>query len=96
MDTLVEIFPNVYKLHVTTDKKGVKQLLLQCHNALYCMMAESLLYSCKFTKSLIDVGFNINPYDPCVANKMINGQQMTICYHVDNCKLSHHRIKVND
>jgi hypothetical protein len=38
----------------------------------------------------------INPYDPCVANKMIEGDQMTICFHVDDCKLSHHKTKVMD
>ena len=31
----------------------------------------------------------INPYDPCVANKTINGIQMTICWHVDDLKVSH-------
>ena len=45
---------------------------------------------------MTDIGFKINPYDLCVANKIIDGQQMTICYHVDDCKLSHRRIKVND
>ena len=45
---------------------------------------------------MTDVGFKINLYDPCVANKIIYGQKMTICYHVDDCKLSHRRIKVND
>ena len=59
-------------------------------------MVASLLYYCKFTKILTDVGFNINPYNLCVANKMIDGQQMPICYHVDDCKLSHCRSKVND
>jgi len=34
-------------------------------------------------------GFELNPYDPCVANKMINGKQMTIGWHVDDCKVSH-------
>jgi hypothetical protein len=38
----------------------------------------------------------INPYDPCVANKMIEGDQMTICFHVDYCKLSHRKTKVMD
>jgi hypothetical protein len=47
-------------------------------------------------KSLTDVGFIINPYDPCVANKRIEGKQMTICFHVDDCKLSHHKKKVMD
>ena len=46
--------------------------------------------------SLTDVGFIINPYDSCVANKTIEGEQMTICFHVDNCKLSHRKQKVMD
>ena len=96
VDILVEIDPDVYKLHVTTDKKGVKQLLVQCQNALYGTMVASLLYYRKFTKSLTDVGFKINLYNPCVTGKMIYGQHMTICYHVDECKLIHRRIKVND
>jgi len=43
----------------------------------------------KFTKSLTGYGFEFNPYDPCVANKMINDSQMTIFFHVDDCQLSH-------
>ena len=35
-------------------------------------------------------GFVLNPYDPCVANKVINGKQMTICWHMDDLKASHH------
>ena len=96
VDILVEIVPDVYKLHSTNDKKGAKQLLVQCQNVLYGTMVASLLYYCKFTNSLIDVEFKINPYDPCVANNMIYWQQMTICYHVDDCKLRHRRSKVND
>ena len=85
----------MYKSHVTTNKQGAKQLLVQCQNALYGTMFASLLYCRKFTKSLTDVGFKINPYDQCVANKMTDGQQMTISYHVDDCKMSHRRSKLN-
>ena len=38
VDILVEIAPDVYKSHVTTDKKGVKQLMVQNQNALYDTM----------------------------------------------------------
>ena len=31
----------------------------------------------------------VNDYDPCVANKMVNGTQMTIVWHVDDLKVSH-------
>jgi hypothetical protein len=96
VDILVKIAPDVYESYVTVDKKGQKQLLVQCQNALYGTMVASLLYYRKFVKSLTDIGFVINPYDPCVANKMVDGHQMTICFHVDDCKLSHINAKAND
>ena len=96
VDILVEIAPDVYKPFVTKDKKGVKQLVVQCQNALYGTMVASLLYYRKFVKSLTDIDFEINPYDPCVANKIIDGTQMTICFHVDDNKLSHRKSKVVD
>ena len=33
-------------------------------------------------------GFAINPYDPCVANKIIGGKKMTVFWYVDNLKVS--------
>jgi hypothetical protein len=96
VDILVEIAPYVYKPYVSRDKKGVKQLLVQFQNALYGTMVASLLYYRKFVKSLTEVGFIINPYDPCVANKIMEGKQMTICFHVDDCKLRHRKKKVMD
>ena len=89
VDMLVEIAPDVYRDHVTIDKKGVKQLMVQCQNAIYGTMIASLLYYRKFANSLKKRGFKFNPYDPCVANKDVNGKQCTICFHVDDCKLSH-------
>jgi hypothetical protein len=38
---------------------------------------------------LIKCGYTLNPYDQCVANKSINGYQMTIVWHVDDLKMSH-------
>jgi hypothetical protein len=96
VDILVEIAPDVYKSYVSKDKKESKQLLVQCQNALYSTMVASLLYYRKFLKSLTDIDCVINPYDPCVVNKMIGGDQMTICFHVDDFKLSHRKTKVMD
>jgi hypothetical protein len=93
---LVDIAPDVYAEYVTTDKKGVKQLVVQCQNAIYGTMMAGLMYYKKFCTSLLSVGFTFNPYDPCVANKQISGNQMTICFHVDDCKLSHLLSRVND
>jgi hypothetical protein len=97
VDILLSIAPAVYKWYVSMDKKGNKQLLAQCQNAIYGIMVASLLYSRKFRKSLTGIGSEFNPYDPCVANKVINEKQMTICFqHVDDCKLSHKSPKVMD
>ena len=35
------------------------------------------------------MGFDINPYDPCVANKTVNGTEMTVRWHVDDLMISH-------
>ena len=52
-------------------------------------MVASLLYYRKFTNSLKSKGFIMNPYDPCVWNKTVEGKVLTICFHVDDCKISH-------
>ncbi len=37
---------------------------------------------------LKDKGFVVNPYDPCVESKVINGNQMTATWHIDDWKVS--------
>jgi hypothetical protein len=89
VDILVTITPDVYGPYVTVGKKGEKRLLVQCLAALYGTMVALLLYYKKFVKSLKSKGFKLNPYDPCVANKQVKGEQLTVCFHVDDCKISH-------
>jgi hypothetical protein len=33
--------------------------------------------------------WSVNPYDQCVVNKIINGKQCTVVWHVDDLKISH-------
>jgi len=35
------------------------------------------------------MGFVLNPYGPCVANKEVNGSPCTIVFYVDDKKISH-------
>jgi hypothetical protein len=53
------------------------------------MMKSELLFYRKLISELKGMGFEVNPYDPCVANKMINGSQMTVRWHVDDLMISH-------
>jgi hypothetical protein len=43
----------------------------------------------KLTSKLQEWGFEMNPYNPCVANKLMGGMQCTITSHIDNLKISH-------
>ena len=60
------------------------------------MLVSAMLFYCKLTKALLAYGFELNPYNPCVVNQMVNGEQLTICWHVDNLKSSYIDPKVND
>ncbi len=92
----MSIAPEVYGPYVTTNKSGQKVLLVQCLNAVYGTMVAALLYYKKFVKSLTKQGYKINPYDGCMANKLVKGKQITICFHVYDCKISHESSKVID
>jgi hypothetical protein len=96
VDWLVQAAPTVYGQFVTKDKKGDSVLLVECWNAIYGTMIAGLLYYRKFAESLTTKGYVANVYDPCVWNKMVKGNQSTICFHVDDCKISHVSAKVND
>jgi hypothetical protein len=65
-DVLVKVAPKVNSPYVSTNKQGRKQLLVECLNAIYGTMVASLLYYWKFTRSLKNQGYTMNPYDPCV------------------------------
>ena len=72
VDSLCKISSD-YKAHVSRYNRWFNQFLLRCQNALYGTMVTRLVYYFKFTKSLTKIGFVINPHDPCVANKVIEG-----------------------
>ncbi len=96
VDWLVNAAPKVYVPFVNNYKKGNKVLLVECWNAIYGTMIAGLLYYRKFSESLTEEGYVVNAYDPCVWNKVIKGKQSTICFHVNDCKISHKSVKVKN
>jgi hypothetical protein len=96
VDWLVKVAPKVYALYVATNSRGINSLLVECYNSIYGTMVAGLLFYSKFLSSLKNRGFTVNPYDPCVWNRVIGGKQMTICFHVNDCKISHLNPKVVD
>ena len=78
-----------YGRFVDTDRNGQKVLYVRLLKALYGCVKSALLWYDLFTNSLKEMGFILNPYDPCVANCMIDGKQCTIAWYVDDNKISH-------
>jgi hypothetical protein len=60
------------------------------------MLETALLWYRTFRRDLEDIGFVFNPYNPCVANKKVQGSQQTIIFHVDDLKSSHKSKLVNN
>ena len=56
---------------------------------LYRVMISSLLFWRDLVRKLKYWGFQTNPYDPCVMNKVVNGKYWTVCWHMDDLKISH-------
>ena len=56
---------------------------------MYSTLKAPLLWYTLFADTLKRDGFELNPYDNCVANKVVDGKQFTICWYVDDIKLSH-------
>jgi len=88
-ELMVLASPATYRKYVTINSKGEPVLFVKLQKALYGMLKSALLFYKKLLTNLIARGFTVNPYDPCVVTKIINGKQMTICWHVDDLKVSH-------
>ena len=95
VDILLEMDYEKYGNFVTKEN-GRRILYVAMSKALYGMLDSAILYYKKFRRDIEEQGYEVNPYDPCVANKMIDGKQHTVCWHVDDLKASHVHKKVND
>ena len=92
---LTKYDPKLYCQYVVTENNK-PVLYVELIKALYGTLCAALIFWCKLTAKLIEWGFTINPYDWCVANKQINGQQCTLVWHVDDMKISHADSRVVD
>jgi hypothetical protein len=74
-----------YKQFVCIEN-GNKVLYLKL---LYGCVQSALRWYELFSGTLQAARFELNPYDTCVANKVINGIQCTFAWYVDDNKISH-------
>jgi len=82
-ELMVQVAPNLYRKYITADRN------VKMQPALYGLLRSALLFYNKLVADLESDGFMLNPYDSCVANKIVDGKQMTVCWHVDDLKVLH-------
>ena len=87
VDYMCEADPR-YKDYICYEN-GTKTIYLKLLRALYGCIESALLWYELFTSKLSKMGFTINPYDKCIANKMVNGKQCSVVWYVDDVKVSH-------
>ena len=87
-DLLVKCDPQLYRKYVVTEG-GQRVLYVELIKALYGTLRAALLLWHHLFKKLVDWGFSINPYEWCVTNKLIQGSQCTVLWHIDDLKILH-------
>lgn len=78
VDILCEMNPK--HIPFVVIEGGIKVLYVRLIKARIfgCAQSAALLWYQMFYSYLKELGFELSPYDPCVANKMINVKRCTI------------------
>ena len=88
-ELMVMIDPVLYKDFITYYLKGQSLMYVRMNKALYGMLKSAFQFYLKFRSDIEAYGFKVKRYGPCVNNADINGNQMTVTWHVDDLKVSH-------
>ena len=88
MDIICQLNPPLYTHYVALEN-GRDVLYTKVSKAVYGMVGSVFLFWLELSGFLEKKGYVMNPYDICFMNKMINGAQCTIVWHVDNITASH-------
>ena len=76
-ELLMEIDYDMYHPHMVMEK-GKPVIYVELLKALYGTLRAACLFWETLSGKLQEWGFTLNPYDSCVANKYVDGQQCTI------------------
>ena len=64
-------------------------LYVKLQKVLYGCLKSALIFDDRMVSGLNSRGFIFNPYDQCIPNMTINGNQMIITWHFNNLKILH-------
>ena len=91
---LVEFDSEMYRKHVAFEN-GKKLIYVVLLREMHGMIEVALLFYKRFCGDLENIGYEFNPYNPCVANRITVWKQQTVRFHVDDAMPSHVNPKIN-
>ena len=89
VEMICKIDPLYDKIVIWSKECKKKFLYSRLIKAVYGTLLRAIIFYNKLSKNLIDHGFVQNQYDMCTFNKMVNGEHITVQFHVDDLKVSH-------
>jgi hypothetical protein len=94
-DMFTQMDSETYADYVVQED-NLNVLYVELRKSSYGMLQASLLFYKKLRQDLEEIGFKVNSYTPCVANRLVREKLHTITWHVNNIKSSHEDPRVND
>ena len=89
VDMICEINPSFNDMIIWIKDGKNKFLYSQLIKAVYEMLLSTIVFCNKLSKHLTNHGLTQNEYNMCTFNKMVNGEQITIQFHVDDLNVSY-------
>ena len=75
MNILTKLEPSTHDIYVSKQNDS-PILYVRMVKALYGMLTSVLVFNKRFKNDIEEIGFQVNPYNPCVANKMEVNKQL--------------------
>jgi hypothetical protein len=87
---LMELDPTMTAIIVQIDStfgqfvRSDGKMIVQLKKALYGCVESAKLWYDLLSSTLLENGYAVNPLDPCIFNKSVNGNQCTVVVYVDD------------
>ena len=86
---ICEIDPSYHDKTIWSKNRKKKLLYSQLIKAIGRTLLGAIIFYNKLSKHQTDHGFVQNKFDMRTFNKIVNGEQVTVQFHVDDLKVSH-------
>ena len=87
-ELVAQVNPSIYWKYFRVENLH-KVLYLQLKKYLYGTLLADLIFHKKAQKYMESQGFELNLYDPCAVESMVNNKQMMIVWYIDDLKILH-------